>query len=254
MTTPSSPDPAERLAAAFVTLADTLRTDFDVIDLMRRLAGHCVDLLDVAGAGAMIAGPDGKLELAASSDDTMRALEQYELDIDAGPCLSAYHHNDITEVRDLDHPEQHWTDLAARARTHGYAAVHAIPMRREDQIIGVLNLYSTAPGPLSLVDQQRGQALADVATIATLQHRTLAAHATHTGQLQTAFTTRLIIEQAKGILTERHSITSNQAFDLIRRYARHHQLKIADLAHDITTGTRTLPHPAQTHRKPHRPR
>jgi AmiR/NasT family two-component response regulator len=71
--------------------------------------------------------------------------------------------------------------------------------------------------------------------------RALAAHATLAGQLQTAFTTRLIIEQAKGILTERHRIDGNQAFDLMRRYARHHQLKLTDLAHDITTGSRALP-------------
>ena len=160
----------------------------------------------------------------------------YELDTDTGPCINAYQQQDTIEIWNLAGTDDRWSALATRARQHDYIAMYAIPMRLREQSIGVLNLYSTVQGPLDATRRRLGHALADMATIAVLHHRALSSHASHASQLQTAFNTRLVIEQAKGILTERHDISAEQAFDRMRRYARHHHRKVINIAHDITTG------------------
>jgi len=244
MTTPDhQPDREQRVAEAFVSLADSLVDDFDLPDFLHQLTTHCLELLNADGAGVMLADPDGGIRLVASSDETARALELFEIDGDQGPCLSAYRSGHIVEHRRLDQPDPRWARFAERAHEAGYTSTHAIPMRLRGDTIGVLNLFSHAPGPLTEPHQRLGQALADVATIALLQHRAIGTHRTLTEQLQAAFTSRVDIEQAKGLLAERLGIAPDEAFQRIRRHARRTNRKLSTLARDLITGTATLPDP-----------
>jgi GAF domain-containing protein len=252
--TPSPPDPGrapreQRITEAFVTLADSLVEDFDLPDLLHRLAMHCVDLLGADGAGVMLTDPNGRIRLLASSSESMRLLELFEIDADQGPCLAACRSGTTVEEPDLAAPDNRWTEFAVRAHADGYGSVHAIPMRLRSQVIGVLNLFSTAPGRLHPPDRQLGRALADVATIALLQERAVSAHRTLADQLQSAFTTRLHIEQAKGTLAERLGIDADEAFQRMRRHARQTRRKLVDLAQDVTTGKITLPDDPATSRR-----
>ena len=119
----------------------------------------------------------------------------------------------------------------------GYAGVHAIPMRLRDQVIGTLNLFRTAPDGLNPAVVVAATALVDVATIGILQERALRQQEVVAGQLQLALNSRIIIEQAKGILAERLRVTPDEAFVTLRRYARDHNHPLTGLAGDVIHGT-----------------
>lgn len=230
------PSREQRVADAFVALADTLVADFDLAELLHQLTGYCQDLLQVDGAGVMLADQDGRIRLLASSDESTRLLELFEIDADQGPCLASLRSGDVVEHPNLASSDDRWKEFAARAHADGYRSAHAIPLRLREQTIGVLNLFSTAPGRLGEPEQKLGRALADAVTISLLQHRAIIEHRTLADQLQNAFTNRMDIERAKGILIARLGISADQAFETIRRQARSTNRKVGDLAHDINTG------------------
>ncbi|WP_052721163.1 GAF and ANTAR domain-containing protein [Actinoplanes rectilineatus] len=187
----------------------------------------------------MLAEPDGRIRLVASTDETTRQLELFEIDNGNGPCLTSFHSGAITEHPDFTTPGNQWSDFSARAHSDGYRSSHAIPMRLRQQTVGVLNLFSNTPGRLAQADRQISRAFADLTTIALLQHRAITARRTLAEQLQAAFTTRLDIERAKGMLAERFGINTEDAFNRIRNRARNTNRKIADLAREINTGKAT---------------
>jgi transcriptional regulator with GAF, ATPase, and Fis domain len=227
----------EQLAEAFVEAADTLVDDFDVIDFLHTLAQRCVQLLDVDAAGLMLADQGGTLHATAASSESARLLELFELQAAAGPCLDAFHTGTAVVNVDLRASEARWPRFAEAAQATGFVAVHALPLRLRSTVIGALNLFCARPGELSSEDARTGQALADVATIGILAQRNLHQAELLAGQLQNALTSRVVIEQAKGVLAERHQITVDEAFEAMRRHARAHNLHLSQLAHDVAEGS-----------------
>jgi GAF domain-containing protein len=227
------------LARALVELADTLVDDFDVVDLLTHLADRCVEVLDVSAAGIMLVAPDGSLRVAASSSEEMRLLELFELQADDGPCLECLQTGGAVFGPDLDHAEARWPRFAPEARAAGFRAAQALPLRLRGMVLGALNLFHSEPGGLSESDLVAGQALADIATIALLQHRA-AQHAQQINeQLNHALNSRISIEQAKGVTAERLGIDMDDAFRHLRTYARDHNLRLADVANDVIAGSVT---------------
>jgi GAF domain-containing protein len=159
------------LAKTFVELADTLVADFDVVELLTLLAYRCVDVLDVDAAGLMLVAPDGDLRVMASSSETMRVLELFELQTKEGPCLDCYRTGQPVVNQDLATVDGRWPQFAAKALATGFHSVHALPMRLRGTVLGALNLFHVEAGAMRLTDIESAQALADVATIAILQHR-----------------------------------------------------------------------------------
>lgn len=238
LSTPEARDPRlreQRIGTALAELADTLVDDFDLSAFLHRLTWHCVDLLPVVGAGVMLAAPDGRLRLLASSSDEVRLLELFELDSGTGPCMTAYHSGVITTEADLATADPRWTAFAARARAGGLKSAHAIPLRLRQDTIGVLNLFDTAVGPMPPPDRQLGRALADVATIGLRQHHVIG---TRRG-VSTA--TRPDVEQAKGILAERMGITPSKALLRLHGHAGRTNLTVTDLARDVIAGRASPP-------------
>ena len=227
----------EQLYEALVEAADTLVDDFDVIDFLHTLAERCVHLLDVDAAGVMLADPHGILHATAASSENARLLELFELQSDAGPCLDAFHTGTAVVNADLRANHERWPRFAEAAEANGFIAVHALPLRLRATVIGALNLFSAGPGPLTDADTRAGQALADVATIGILAQRNIHQSELLTIQLQTALHSRVTIEQAKGMLAERLQISVDEAFDLLRRHARSHNLRLSDLARDVAQGS-----------------
>lgn len=225
------------LAEAFVEVADTLVDDFDVIDFLHVLAEHCVRLLDVDAAGLMLADHRGTLHASAASSENARLLELFELQADAGPCVDCYRSGAPVVNADLDANAERWPQFAEAARLAGFVSVHALPLRLRETVIGALNLFCSSPAPLGEQDVRVGQALADVATIGILAQRGLAQADLIATQLQNALNSRIAIEQAKGALAERHQITVDEAFAILRRHARANNLRISDLARDVATGS-----------------
>jgi transcriptional regulator with GAF, ATPase, and Fis domain len=224
------------LATTFVALADTLVADFDVIDFLYTLATRSVELLDADAAGIMLADPHGGLHVMASSTEEARLLELYELQNNEGPCLDCYRSGRPVARDDLPAMRTAWPAFTEELQALGFHAAQALPMRLRDRTIGALNLFRLEPGRLTETDLEIGQAMADVATVGLIQERAIAASELLATQLQTALHSRVQIEQAKGVLAERTRLPMDQAFRLMRDYARSHNRRLSDVAAQITNG------------------
>ena len=235
------------LAKAMVELADTLVADFDVVELLTVLADRCVEVLDVQAAGIMLVAPDGDLRAMASSSEAMRVLELYELQSQEGPCLDCYRTGEPVVNQDLTAASGRWPRFAPEALAAGFHSVQALPMRLRGIVIGALNLFHVEPGEKDEADIVAAQALADIATIGIIQHRNAMESQVVNDQLSNALNSRVVIEQAKGIVTERKGLNMDQAFATLRNHARTHNLRLADVARDVISGTLT---PAALKRTP----
>ncbi|GAA2086357.1 GAF and ANTAR domain-containing protein [Streptomyces albiaxialis] len=218
------------LAPAFVELADSLVDDFDLIDFLSRLTDRCVGTLEVAAAGVLLADRDGVLRVLAASSDDVRLIELLQVQNDKGPCLTCYRTGQAVTVTDLDLAPERWPRFAEDARSRGFAAVQALPMRLRERTIGALNLFHTTTRALDPQVTAIAQALADVATISLLQKRVIEDQDLLNRQLEQALDTRVVIEQAKGKLAERYGLSMQEAFTLLRGYARSHNRRLTDLA------------------------
>jgi GAF domain-containing protein len=229
----------QRLAEVFVEAADSLIADFDLIGFLQQLVVRCMELLDVAAVGILLADQHGRLQVLAASDEHTRHLELLALEHDQGPCVDCYRSGSPRTDIDLHDPQAtcHWPWFAAAAQATGFATANAIPLRLRGRVVGVLGLFQTDPEPLSAADLTLAQALADVATIAILQQRALAHGELQRGQLQYALTSGIVLEQVKGILAERWHLSVDQAFAAFRIFARSHHHHLASLARRITDGT-----------------
>jgi len=226
-----------RLAQAFVELADTLVADFDVVDFLHTLAQRCVELIDAAEAGIMLADQRGGLRLVASSSERARLLEIFELQAEQGPCLDCFNTGQAVGEEDLEVAPERWPVFGAEARAAGFRSVQALPLRCRSQVIGALNLFRTLPGRLEEESMATGQAMADIATIGILQERALREARVLAEQLQSALNSRVVIEQAKGVLAERAGVNLDDAFHMLRGYARNHSRRLRDVAETVIAGS-----------------
>jgi transcriptional regulator with GAF, ATPase, and Fis domain len=217
---------------------------FDVIDFLHMLTDRSARLLDVSAAGLLLADPRGELRVVAASSEAARLLELFQLQNDQGPCLDCFRTGQPVQAADLAAAAQRWPRFAPAARRAGFAAVQALPMRLRDQVIGALNLFRVDAGALAPADIRVGQALADVATIGLLHERSMRHSDTLSEQLQTALNSRVIIEQAKGKLSERLGVDMDQAFTLLRDDARTSNRRLSDLARSFVDGTEARTGPA----------
>ncbi|MGQ0615871.1 MAG: GAF and ANTAR domain-containing protein [Acidimicrobiia bacterium] len=228
------------LARTFVELADTLVDDFDVVELLTLLTDRCVEVLDASAAGLMLVSPEGDLRVVASSSEAMRMLELFELQAQEGPCLDCYRTGEPVINADLQTIDGRWPRFAPEAIDAGFRSVHALPMRLRSVVIGSLNLFRAEEGEMSDADVLAGQALADVATIALLQHRVVLEVQTVNEQLNYALNSRIVIEQAKGMLSERAGVNLEEAFSRLRGYARRNNARLLDCGQRFIDGTLTV--------------
>jgi GAF domain-containing protein len=229
-----------RLSDVFVEMADTLVDDFDVIDFLHMLTERCVQLLGVSAAGLLLTDEHDTLQVVAASSERTRLLELFQLQTDQGPCVDCFRTGLPISVADLPTAGR-WPRFTAAAAEVGFAAVHALPMRLRTEVIGALNLFDTGPSTLDDAKLRIGQALADVATIGLLQQRAIHRRDALTEQLQTALNSRILIEQAKGILAERLQLDVADAFTLLRGTARNRNRRLSDLAQAIVDGSEQIP-------------
>jgi GAF domain-containing protein len=222
------------LVRAFVELADTLVDDYDVIEVLDRLVAHTVSLLAADAAGILLVDSRGQLRVVASSSEESDWTELMQVQADQGPCVESVRSGEPVTVTDLADAAARWPQFAAAlAGRSTYRSVHALPLRLRGQAIGGLNLFRTRPGPLPEDDPRLGQALADIATIGILQERAIRHGEIVTEQLQTALNSRVIIEQAKGVLAHSGPLTMDTAFDRMRRYSRGHNLLLGEVARRV---------------------
>jgi GAF domain-containing protein len=222
-----------QMTGAFVDLADAMVGEFDVIELLHVLSGRCVELLEVDAAGVMLADPSGQLRVAAASSERARLLELFELQNDQGPCLDCFSTGQPISHVDLGDGASPWPTFASHAIANGFSSAHALPMRLRQQVIGALNLFRHEPVGLLEDDVSIAQAFADIATIAILQERLSREQSLLADQLQAALNSRVVIEQAKGVLAERDGCDMETAFATLRDSARSGNRRLSDLAREV---------------------
>ena len=223
-----------RVLDAVVALVDSLLDDFDVVDLLTGLTEHCAELLDVAAVGILLADPLHQLRLLAATSEQARELEVFQLQADEGPCLDCYATGHPVSVADLHEATQRWPRFVPAAVEAGFASVHAVPMRAAGMVLGALGLFGSSPGDLNEADLLVGQTLTHIACVAILQENP-PTPSTVMPPLRTALTNRVIVEQAKGLLHEMLDVSVEEAFNLLRTYARANGEHLTDLARRLMT-------------------
>jgi len=222
----------ELLLDAFATLADTLVADYDVLDLLQTLVETCATALDVSQVGLLLSDGSGELELVASTSESSALVETIAIGAAEGPCIDAFTASRVVSVPDLGDGAE-WPAFRASAAQQGFGSVVCIPLKLRDTTIGTLNLFGEETGVLNDRDMKAAQALAHVATIGILQERALRKSDEIRSQLEFALNSRVVIEQAKGVLAHTHQISTEAAFDAIRAYARKTRQPLALVARGL---------------------
>ena len=229
-----------RVLDAVVSLVDSLLDDFDVVDLLTELTERCAELLDVASAGLLLADPLQQLRLLAATSEQARDLELFQLQADQGPCVECYATGQPVSVADLQAATDRWPRFVPAALDAGFASVHAVPMRAAGIVLGALGLFGTRPGELNEADLLVGQTLAHIACVAILQEHA-PTPSTVMPQLRSALTRRVVVEQAKGFLRESLDVSVEDAFKLLRTYARTNGEHLTEVARRLMTERQARP-------------
>lgn len=241
--TSSMPDVAadreSQLVATFIELADTLVEDFDVVEFLSALTERVVELGIAAQAGILLADETGSLRFIAASNERTQLLELFQVQSREGPCQDCFRTGTPVSIARLQDERERWPLFVPRALSTGFAAVDAVPLRLRATVLGAMNLFHNEPGTIDSESLAVVQAMADVATIGLVQQREL--HRAHSveAQLQHALHSRVAIEQSKGIIFEQASVSMSDAFEMLRTYARNHNVKLSDAARRIVDGSLT---------------
>jgi GAF domain-containing protein len=231
---PIEPDARERLLArTFVRLADTLVAGYDVVDLLQSLVDTCAELLDASAAGILLASDKSGLVLVASTSESSRLVDTLQVSSGFGPSILSFRTGKQQSIADIREAPDEWAEFRERALAEGFLAAHAFPLRLRDSVIGCLTLLSEKPGRLSEEDASVAQGLADVATIGILHERALRESAIATEQLRYALESRVVIEQAKGVIAQRRGVDMDEAFRLLRVHARTNGINLRDVAASV---------------------
>ncbi|HET9260260.1 MAG TPA: GAF and ANTAR domain-containing protein [Acidimicrobiia bacterium] len=227
-----------RLVRVLVSMADTLVSDFDPVDLFYELVVSCTDLLDVAQAGLLLTDGNRELRVVAASSEATGVVELLELENEGGPGAEAFRTGRPVRSGELAGSQAHhrWPEFGEAALAAGFRAVTAVPMRLRGDVLGALDLFLTEAVDLTDEDLTVAQALADLATIAILQDRSTIDDRTLISQLRTALETRVLIEQAKGVVAHEAGLTMDEAFGRIRSHARNNNERLREVSAAIVSG------------------
>ena len=230
----------KRIVSTFVTLADSLVVGFDVVELLQTLVDTCTDVLEVSAAGIMLADDHGELSVLVSTSEAGNLVELIQLSTGSGPCVDSYRKGVVVSIPDVEAIGHDWPDFTAAAVAQGFHSVHAVPLRLRSDVIGTMNLFGMGKIALNAEDASVAQGLADVATIAILQERAVKEHSIAREQLQGALDSRVIIEQAKGVISQLRDINMDEAFALLRQHARSNHLQIREVSEQVVSRSLTI--------------
>lgn len=233
----------QQLVETFVTLTDTLVSDYDIVDLLQSLVDNAIELFDASAAGIMLTDNLDELEVVASTSERSGFIGLMQLEAGEGPCVEAFTSGRTVSVESPEQMQIRWPRFAAASADLGYASVHCTPLRLRGTTIGSMNLFRETSGELNTQDAVALRALTDVATISILQHRAVEQADLVQTQLQHALDSRVVVEQAKGFLANTHQVDMETAFTMLRSYARSHQARIADTARDVVARIVVIPEP-----------
>jgi GAF domain-containing protein len=216
------------LLSTLMEITEKLVNDYDVIDVLTALSHRCVEAVGVDGAGVMLISSTSQPELIASSSEPIATLELFQIASNEGPSVDCIRNGRLITNEALSKTDDRWPMFAPRAIIQGFRAVHSLPMRLRGRTIGSLSLFRTTQGALAGADMVVARYLADVATISILQHHSTGDASTSDTQLRHAINSRVIIEQAVGMIRQATSCDKDVAFDRLQVLAgnRHEDLTV----------------------------
>jgi GAF domain-containing protein len=230
------PDP-ETLLDSLERFAAALTSGYSIGDVLHNLTEEMTEVLNLSGAGVTLIH-DGQQRFVTAAVEAIANLERVQETGQKGPCIDAVASAAPVAVPDIavGDASERWPDYTIAAKTAGIQAVAGIPMVAEAAAIGAVNLYDSQPRNWSAKDLRVATIFASIAT-GYLAHASAAQQQQRTAeQLQQALNTRLIIEQAKGVLATRRDTTVDDAFHTLRNYARQHNARIHDVSRAVVEG------------------
>lgn len=212
--------------------AAVLPARYDLEATLAELTQSVTLVLGLCGSGITMA-EDGRLHFVTTLTRAARELERDHAMQHPCPCRDTYDTGEVVRVSDIRQESTRWPEFSATATRVAVAGVAGIPMRLADEVIGSLNLYSAEPREWSDEDISVATVLADVATSYLVNASKLRQQEQLSEQLQQALESRIVIEQAKGIIAQQHGVSVDQAYQLLRGHARSHNASLRAVAEAI---------------------
>jgi hypothetical protein len=237
------------LATAITELTYQRRRPFDESRYANDLVRHSVRLLNADDAGVLLADAAGRLTSAAALSQTARLLQIIQVHYEAGPSLVSYRDRRPVSVPDLGAHKRSGDIFRSATLNAGFSAVHVFPLTTTGEAVGSLIVFRRSPGDLGAEDRAVGKALASTATALLLAEREVGRAERRSIQLETALRTRIVIEQANGILAERHNLPINSAFETMRSFARNNRRRLDEVARAVVENSSSIAR-LTTRRKP----
>lgn len=222
----------ERLVKVLSEFTRTIVNPFDRDELLDRLIHHTLRVLHADAAGLMLADANGNLEFAAASGQRATKMEEVQEDSQAGVCYHAFTTNQVVIANDLDALER-WPTYTERALELGFESVIGVPLNAFGQTIGVLNVYRDKAGAWTERDVEVCEVLAAMGASYILSASQLRAQHDLSDSLQRALSSRVVIEQAKGILMSTADVDADTAFEALRKQSRDNNRKLREIAQEI---------------------
>lgn len=226
-------DKDRRLGQAVGDITDTLVEDFDVVEIATRVVHHCADLAEAESVGLLVTDGDGDLRLLAATSEEANVVEGFQVVDGDGPCVEAFRTGERVVAPTSRDIEERWPGFGRVARREGIRSVFAQPLRLRGAVIGSLNVFRSSEGELDADTRRRIGLLADLATVALAQAERARDSAATVRQLQGALDSRVVIEQAKGVVIAVTGADVDQAFAELRAYARTSRRRLSDVAQDV---------------------
>jgi transcriptional regulator with GAF, ATPase, and Fis domain len=220
------------LARTFVDLTQSLSSGQDSYEVLSMLSNRCVELLPVAASGILVLDQLGVLQVVAASSPSAHLLDLFQIQNEQGPCFECYHTGEA--ITDLDGEDAiRWPRYRSLARSRGFKATYALPLRSRSAVIGALNLF--AKENLTVQRLLVAQTLADAATLSLLQLDPVGNQEILARKVLSTIDQRDAIEEAKGIVSQRYSITADVALMRIKRASFDANKSIVEVARAIVS-------------------
>ena len=229
---PEEPYAVTDLATALVDVSQMATHGASIVNVFSVLSNQCVQLLPVSAAGILLVDNDNSLHVIGSSSHAVTLLDLFQVQNNEGPCRECCVTHELVASENLA-TDGRWPNFSALATKENFISVYALPLQAQDVVVGALNLFSEAP--LSTDQLATARSLADAATLAFLQADTQQDRLLIARKLRSAVEGRNVIEQAKGVLSERHGISMMEAFWKLRDASNQRDSDIVDIANAVVS-------------------
>lgn len=223
----------QRLQAALNEFAHTLVSQYEIGQVLHRLSDHVTEVVDAAGCGVSILDADDDLRFVSATSAPVERVERYQEEAGHGPCAEAAAHGTVVAVADLVQRGARWAEFTPAAVDAGVRSVLAVPMRATEQTMGALNVYRFEVHQWDRAEVEAATTLTAMATAYVLLAGRIESSQQRAQQLQRALDSRVVVEQAKGMLAAQHDESPDQAYTRLRQHARDHNLAVRQVARDV---------------------